>query len=142
MAARPKSRAPPAPHVQSPVVQPPQERHLSYGKRGKVVVEDEAFLGFAFETFEALHIVAGAQRRRYQGLGFAPREDGAAVSAGQDSGFDPDFANFIESAGIGTALLFQNFFAEDALAESFEILFELGLGFFVVFGNFRLLTSS
>ena len=66
-------------------------------------MEHEAFLGFAFETFEALHIVAGTQRCSDQRLGFAAGEDGAAVGARQDSGFDPDFANFIEGARVGTA---------------------------------------
>ena len=101
-------------------------------------MEHEAFLGFAFEAFEALHVVAGAERGGDQGLGFAAGEDGAAVGAGQDAGFDPDFADFVEGAGIGTAFLLENFFAEDALAEGFEICFELGLGFFVVFGDFGL----
>ena len=68
-------------------------------------MQHEAFFGFAFEAFEALHVVDGAQRCGYQGLGFAAGEDCAAVGAGQDAGFDPDVANFVEGAGIGTALL-------------------------------------
>jgi hypothetical protein len=96
------------------------------------------FFCFAFEAFEALHVVGGAERGGYQGLGFAAGEDGAAVGAGQDAGFDPDFADFVEGAGIGTAFLLQHFFAEDALAQSLEVLLQLRLRFFVVLGNFGL----
>ena len=101
-------------------------------------MQHEAFFGFAFEAFEALHVVAGAERCCYQRLGFAAGEDGAAVGAGQDAGFDPDVADFVEGAGIRTALLFDHFLAEDALAQSLVILLELCLRFFVVFGDFGL----
>src|ERR1017187_2254438 len=60
------------------------------------------------------------------------------MGAGQDAGFDQDVADFVEGAGIGPALFLQDFLAEDALAQSFEIMFQLGLGRFIVFGNIGL----
>ena len=68
-----------------------------------------------------------------QGLCFASGEDSAAVGSGQNSGFDPDFADFVEGAGVGTALLVDYLLAEDALAQRFVILREFLLGYFVFF---------
>ena len=50
---------------------------------------------------------------------------GAAVGARQDAGFDPDIANLIEGAPIGTALLVDHLLAENALAQRLVILLEL-----------------
>ena len=94
-------------------------------------MQHEAFLGFAFEAFEALHVVAGAEGGGDQGLGFAAGEDGAAVGARQDAGFDPDFADFVEGAGVGTALLVDDLLAEDALAQRFVVVIEFLLRGFV-----------
>src|SRR6202041_1839194 len=64
---------------------------------------------------------------------FASGEDGAAVGSWQDSGFDPDVADFAEGAGIGAALLIDYLLAEDAFAPGLIIARELGLRFVVVF---------
>jgi hypothetical protein len=68
-------------------------------------------------------------------LGFAAGEDGAAVGARQDAGFDPDFADFVEGAAVGTVFLLDDFLAEDAFAQNLEVMLELGLRFLVVFGD-------
>ena len=99
-----------------------QKCNFTNRKRRKVVVQHEAFFGFAFEGFQALHVVAGAERRRDQGLGFAASEDCAAVGAGQHSGFDPDLADLVERAAIGTPLLLDHLLAENALAQRFVVM--------------------
>ena len=43
------------------------------------------------------------------------------VGAGQNADFDPDIANLVEGAAIGTALLFDHLLAEDALAQRLVI---------------------
>src|SRR5205823_12969130 len=92
-----------------------QERHFTDLKRREVIVEHETFLSFAFEYFQALHIVASAQRRCHQGLRFTAREDGRAVGSRQDSHFNRDGTNLVERAAIGPALLMNNLIAKDAL---------------------------
>ena len=114
-----------------PSTRSPQKCNFSNRKRRKVVVQHEAFFGFAFEDFEALHVVAGAQRGGDQGLGFAAGEDGGAVGAGQDADFDPDVADLIEGAAVGTPFVVDDLFAEDALAKSFEVGLEFLLRGFV-----------
>ena len=101
--------------------------NFSHGEWGKVVVQHEALLGFAFKAFETLHVVAGAERGCNQRLGFTASEDGAAVGARQNAGFDPDFANLIESASIGTALVIDHLIAENALTQDLVILLNLRL---------------
>ena len=112
-----------------------QERDLANRERREVVVQHEALLGFALETFEALHVVAGAKRGGDQRLRFAAGEDGAPVGPGQHADFDPDFANLIEGPSIGAVLLVNDLIAEDALTQSLVILFELGLGGVILFRN-------
>ena len=102
-----------------------QKCNFSNRKRRKVIVQHEAFLGFAFEDFEALHVVAGAQGGGDQRLGFAAGEDGGAVGAGQNADFDPDIADLVEGAAVGTALLVDHLLAEDALAQGLEVGLEL-----------------
>ena len=104
-------------------------------KRREVVVQHEALLGFAFEDFEALHVVAGAQGGGDQRLGFAAGEDGRAVGARQDADFDPDIADLVEGAAVGTALLVDHLLAEDALAQGLEVGLEFLLGGFVFCRN-------
>src|ERR1700722_3833405 len=99
--------------------------NLPNRKGRKVVVEHEAFFGFAFEAFQPLHVVAGAESGSHQGLRFAAGEDSAAVGSGQHSGFDPDVANFVKGAGSRTALVVDDLLAEDALAQCFVVLLEL-----------------
>ena len=112
-----------------------QKRNFTNRERREVVVQHEALLGFAFEDFQALHVVAGAEGGGDQGLGFAAGEDGGAVGAGQNADFDPDIADLVEGAAVGTALLIDHLFAEDALAQSLEVGLEFLLGRFVVFRN-------
>ncbi len=99
-------------------------------------MQHEAFLGFAFEAFEALHVVAGAERGGDQRLGFAAGKDGAAVGARQHARFDPDFPDFVEAARIRTPVLLYHFLAEDTFAQRFKIMFQLGLRLFILFGDF------
>ena len=80
-------------------------------------MQHEALLGFAFEAFEPLHVFAGAEGRRHQGLRLATRKDRRSVSARQHAGLNPDIANLVEGAPIGTTLLMRNLLAEDALAQ-------------------------
>ena len=101
-------------------------------------MQDESLFGLAFEAFEALHVVAGAEGGGNQGLGFAAGEDGAAVGAGQDSGFDPDVADFVEGAGIGTAFLSRSLPRGRCVRAEFRIVLQLRLRFFVILGNFGL----
>ena len=110
----------PVPNLPAP--RPAHKPNLTHRKRREIVMQHEAFFGFAFEAFEALHVVRGTERGGDQGLSFAAGEDGAAVRAGQNAGFDPDVANFVEGAGVRAAFLLQDFLAEDALAQRFVIL--------------------
>ncbi len=95
-------------------------------------MEHEAFLGFAFEDFEALHVVAGAESGGHQSLSFAAGEDCGAVSTRKDADLDPDVADLVEGASIGTALVVDHVLAEDSFAQGFVIGLELLLGIFVV----------
>src|SRR5437899_8120131 len=103
------------------------DRHCTDWKRREVIREQETFLSFAFEYFQALHIVASAQRRCHQGLRFTAREDSRAVGSRQDSHFDRDGTNLVEGAAIGPALLMNNLIAKDALAQNFVIILQLVL---------------
>ena len=105
-----------------------QKCHFSHRKRRKIIVQHEAFFGFAFEGFEALHVVAGAERSRDQRLGFAAGEDGGTVGARQNADFDPDVANLVEGAAIGTALLLDDLLAENALAQNLVVLLRSSCG--------------
>jgi hypothetical protein len=60
------------------------------------------------------------------------------VSARQDPNFDPDVANLVESAAVGTALLIDDLFAEDAFAEGFKVGLEFLLRGFVFRRDFSL----
>ena len=111
------------------------EANFSDGKRGEIVVEHEALLGFAFETFETLHVVAGTEGGGNQGLSFAAGKNGAAVDAGKDSSFDPDFANLIELASVGAALVIDDLVAENALAQDFIVLLNFFLACLVILGQ-------
>ena len=110
-------------------------------------MQHEALLRFAFEHLQSLHVVAGAESGGHQGLSFAAGEDCRSVGARQNADFDPDIANLIEVAAIGTALLFDHLFAENAararqfvisflawlLAAFFVVLRKRGLQFFLEF---------
>src|SRR6266849_6648552 len=112
---------------------PAQKCNFSHRKWWEVIVKHEAFLGFALETFEALHVVAGTEGGGNEGLRFAAGEDGAAVGAGQDAGFNPNVADLVEGAAVRTPLVVDDLVAEKALAQSFVILLELGFRFVIVF---------
>ena len=64
--------------------------YFSDGERREVVVQHEALLGFAFEGFEALLVVVGAEGGGDQRLGFAAGEERRTVGAGQNADFDRD----------------------------------------------------
>ena len=100
-------------------------------------MKHETLFGFAFEDFEALHVVAGAESCSYQGLGFAAGEDSGAVGARQHPDFDPDGTNFVEGATIGAALIVDNLITEDALAQDFVLVRELALTVLIFFGKLR-----
>src|SRR5205823_5484203 len=93
------------------------KRHFSNGERRKVVVQHEALLGFAFEGFQPLLVVGGAQCSGDQRLSLAAGEDGGAVRARQDSDFNPDVADLITCTPVGTARL--GFAAPWAYSEHF-----------------------
>src|SRR5713101_2334104 len=112
---------------------PAQKCNFSHRKRREVIVKHEAFLGLTLETFQALHVVAGAEGGGNEGLRFAAGEDGAAVSTGQDAGFDPDVADLIEGAAVRTPLVVDDLIAEETLAQSLVIFLELGFRFVVAF---------
>ena len=101
-------------------------------------MQHKAFLGFAFESFQALHVVAGAEGRCDQSLRFPSGENGAAVSSWQDTGFDPDVTDFVEGARIWTPFLVDHLLAEDPLPKRLVILREFLLGVFVFFVASRL----
>ena len=62
-------------------------------------MQHEALALLAFEGFQALRVIAGAQGRRNQRLRFAAGEQRRAVGAGQNADFNRDGANLIESRG-------------------------------------------
>ena len=57
------------------------------------------------------------------------------MSARQNAGFDPDFADLVKGASIGTALVVEDLVSEDALAQFLVILFQLGFTFRIFFGQ-------
>ncbi len=108
-----------------------QKCHFSNRKRRKVIVQHEALFGFAFEDFEALHVVAGAKSCGHQGLRFAAGEDRRSVSSRQHADLDPDIADLVESAAVGTPFVVDNVLAENAFAQGLEVGLELLLRGFV-----------
>ncbi len=98
-------------------------------------MQHEALLGFALEAFQSLHVVAGAEGGRDQCLGFTAGEYGTAVSAGKNSSFNPNLADLVEGASIGTAFVIDHLIAENPLAQNFVILLELRFGRGVVCGQ-------
>src|ERR1039458_4955117 len=88
----------------------------------EVIVQHEALLGFAFAGPAALHFFAGAKCGGPQRLGLATSKDGRAVSARQHPNFNPDVANLVELAPVGTASVFDHLLAEDLLTQQIEIL--------------------
>ena len=98
-----------------------QERDFAHRERREVVVQHEALLGFAFEGLQPLHVFAGAERGGDQRLRLAAREDRGAVRARQHADLDPDIADLIELAAVGTAPLFDHLLAEDLLAQHVEV---------------------
>ena len=57
------------------------------------------------------------------------------MRARQNTGFDPDLADLVKRASVGTALVIDHLVAEYTLAQDFVVLLELCLGGFVVFGQ-------
>ena len=99
------------------------EADFAHAERREIVVQHEALEGFArLQQLDALLVVLGAERDRNQRLRFAAREQGRTVGARQNARFDPDLADFVECAAIGTAVVLQHLIAEDALLEGFEAL--------------------
>ncbi len=93
------------------------------------------FLDSPSKAFETLHVVAGAERGGDQCLGFTAGEDGAAVGAWQNTGFDPDLADLVERAPVGTALVIDYLVAENALAQDLVVLLDLRFAGGIVFGQ-------
>src|SRR5208282_3049287 len=110
-----------------PPPRPAQKRNLAHRERRKIVVQQKALLSFALESFQALLIVAGAQRSRNQCLSFAARENRAPVGSWQHSHFHPDVANLIERPPVGPSLIIYHLFAEDSFAQRFVIGLQFGL---------------
>ena len=101
-------------------------------------MQHEAFFGFAFEAFDALHVVGGAEGGGYQGLGFAAGEDGGTVGAGQDVLLRSRFRGSRRRRARRDGASSRSLLAEDALAQSFVVVLQLRLRVFVIFGNFGL----
>ena len=95
---------------------------LHQRRTGKVIVQHEAFLGFALEGPQPLHVFTGAESSRYQSLGFAASKDCRTVGTGQHADFNPDISNLIELAAIGTTLLFDDLLAEYLFAQEVEVI--------------------
>src|SRR5215472_127091 len=102
-----------------------QEGDFTDREGREIVMQHEALLGFPLEDFEPLHVVAGAERGRYQSLGFTPGEDCRAVGARQDPDFDPDGTNLIKGPAVGTPLLLEYLFPKNSFTERFEIRLKL-----------------
>src|SRR5690242_1910555 len=98
-------------------------------------MQHEALLGLAFEDFKTLHVVAGAQSGRNQSLSFAAGEDCRTVRTRQHANFDPNVANLIKRAAIGTALLVNHSLAEQTLAQGLVVSLQLLLSVLVVLRN-------
>ncbi len=97
--------------------------------RREVVVEHEAALLLALVGFEPLGVVAGAEGRGDERLGFAAGEQGGAVGAGQDADLDVDLADLVEGAAIRADAIVEDLVAEDVFADQLEGLAEaLGRG--------------
>ncbi len=101
----------------------------------EIVMQHEALFGFAFEGLQTLHVFASAQRGRDQRLGLTAGKDGRAVSARQHSDFNPDIANLVELAPVGTAPVLDHLLTEDLLAQKIEVFAGLLASSFVFFGN-------
>ena len=104
------------------------EADFADAERRKVVVQHEALGGrFAgLQQLDALLVVLGAEGDGDQRLRLAAREQGRAVGAGQQAGFDRDGADLVERAAIGTAALVEHLVAEDLLLEQVEDLARFG----------------
>ena len=92
-----------------------QEAHLTHAERGEVVVEHEAFEGFALQHIQALLIFAGSQRGRNQRLRLAAGKQRGAVRAGQKSDFGSDGAHLVKGALVRPLPLLQDVIAEQPL---------------------------
>ncbi len=57
------------------------------------------------------------------------------MRARQNTGFDPDLADLVEGASVRTALVIDHLIAENTLTQCLVILFQLGLGGCIVFGD-------
>ena len=98
-------------------------------------MKHETLLGFAFESFQALHVVAGSQCCGNKRLSFSTGEDGGTVRARQHSNFDRDASNLIKRTPIRTAFLMSYSFAEDPFTQSFIIGLQLCARILIVLGN-------
>src|SRR5438309_11006515 len=87
-------------------------------------MHEETLVTFAFEPIHALRIIACPERRCDKSLRFPACEDGRAVSARQDAGFDPDRTYRFKRASIRPLTLLQDFIAEDAFLEGVEGVFD------------------
>src|SRR5208283_5374788 len=67
----------------------------------EVVVQNEFLFGLAAGVgIKFLGVVAGAERRERDGLGFAPGKNGRAVSARKDSHLTGNRSHHVESAAV------------------------------------------
>ena len=90
----------------------------------EVIVEQEPLLVGAVERIDILLVLAGAQRRDYERLGFAAGEQSRAVGAGQHTDLRLDRAHGRQIAPVDAALMVENVPAHD-----------LGLGVVERFGD-------
>src|SRR5271155_5394385 len=91
---------------------------------GEVIVEQEPLLVGAVEGIDILLVLAGAQRRDHERLGFAAGEQSRAVGAGQHADLGLDRAHGGQIAAVDASLIIENVPAHD-----------LGLGVVERFGD-------
>src|SRR5690606_1294885 len=107
------------------------------GEGRHVVVQHEAIAVFAHDGIDDLLVLLGAQRGDDQRLGFAAREQGAAVSARQHAQADADGAHGTRVAAVDAGFAAQDAGAHDTAFQveqdvvhghGIRLLFALGLG--------------
>jgi hypothetical protein len=100
---------------------------LAGGEGREVVVEHEVAIAVALERLELLLVVLGAEGRRDEGLGLAPREEGGSVGSGQVADLGPDGTDFLDAAPVDADALVHDEPPDFGLLDLLEVLVRLGL---------------